>query len=871
MLNYIKITMKATAQSEVLDTTAQVSTIYKDFDQHSEEQTFSKIRIHTPSSNDLKINLQNAVAPFYETYESMIEDDAHASDTRTYPVYTGCPYLGLRRPFMTSTEKSGQRTVNTTCRQRPQSPEGCKEAVKYYGESGGLKAKICSSSQKVELCSILKRTTKRQGKYFEVLCNRSQCDEKSIMVALFNETTGMISENDWRLVPNTKFLGKLFHRHVLSSKFGSGFALLKCEGKDALHVLILPNKISKHWKKRLNYGRGKQERLNINIVIEDSFSRAHFYRTLSKTASAFRDIVNDQSIPATVIDFEMFQSYASATYKNIQRLFTGRKYVGSKGELTYGIEEFFARFKKEGYTTLFQEDLCWYDDWGSMLDPRQKVGKVQNTKTRTERWRTFVEILRKTRRSDVIDDFGMTFLTCSAYAHLNVTNIYDARKTPNVCFKGQHYSTLFLEYVKKYVDRNDESGQPFISYTHLDTSHERTGKRIVNDDAALADLFLNAAYLSNTITIFASDHGGKSTAFSTYTTQGRQEVFQPLLFIILPHQVGKKLGVNVMNSLVVNQKRLVGFEDLHYALLSLRHLWRVRARTRASGLFNILPLNRTCEDLILKPDVLCLCDGMDESVANNSQTVLWAAEYALGSLNNRIQNQYVASLKWKLTGHITSDNNGYGACQRYTGIGISRARRMITEGNQTLQFSLLVQPFHLKKIEVFDVQVTFPVHKENGIVLNELLRVSTFNVYEECADDGVDLKLCACHSTDGGISKWQNKLILKGRTKKSFSLKPKSYILDYPCLAIVFRSRQMFIQSKYWQDRVITYEALNACALVTYNLTVGIKKARKTRLSLTRPFTVTLFPRTMTFLMTVNNDWKFGNVSPKFEFKKHTL
>ena len=86
------------------------------------------------------------------------------------------------------------------------------------------------------------------------------------------------------------------------------------------------------------------------------------------------------------------------------------------------------------------------------------------------------------------------------------------------------------------------AAQPFIAYTHLLTSHDNDGKRIVDDDASLADLFQHAAHLRNTVTIFASDHGTRATKFSAYTNQGRLEVSQPLLFMIIPHEVSKLLG-----------------------------------------------------------------------------------------------------------------------------------------------------------------------------------------------------------------------------------------------------------------------------------------------------------------------------------------
>jgi hypothetical protein len=194
-------------------------------------------------------------------------------------------------------------------------------------------------------------------------------------------------------------------------------------------------------------------------------------------------------------------------------------------------------------------------------------------------------------------------------------------------------------------------------------------------------LFHHAAHLRNTVTIFTSDHGAKASDFAAYTTQGRQEVFQPILFIIIPYEVSKSLGPEVMNALALNQNRLVGLEDLHHSLVAILdtdpNIWATHKEdhpenwdlhagsdpkkwvlhadpnghhrhpnvgvmpTRLRGLFKPVPLDRTCEQMTIRRDVLCLCEGVDTSVANDSEIVQWAAEFALGTLNNRQNSRAV--------------------------------------------------------------------------------------------------------------------------------------------------------------------------------------------------------------------------------------
>lgn len=114
--------------------------------------------------------------------------------------------------------------------------------------------------------------------------------------------------------------------------------------------------------------------INVNIVLLDSVSRAHFYRSLPKTVGKLRKLaansINDPSA-TKVFDFELFQAVHGHTTHNEHALFTGQLLPDFDPEwdqpaVKAGI--LFGHFKRAGYQTMWQEDLCWTARWGLMKD-----------------------------------------------------------------------------------------------------------------------------------------------------------------------------------------------------------------------------------------------------------------------------------------------------------------------------------------------------------------------------------------------------------------------------------------------------------------------------------------------------------------------
>ena len=244
----------------------------------------------------------------------------------------------------------------------------------------------------------------------------------------------------------------------------------------------------------------------------------------------------------------------------------------------------------------------------------------------------------------------MTHFTCEVVRKYHRTNDLDI--PDKVCYNGDFISTYYLKYHLDYLDsiRQHAKSVPLLHYLHLITGHTSSGVRIRNDDAGLADYVTAVARDPNTLTIFMSDHGHSRTKYGQ-TVEGRFELFNPLMFVVLPENVASLLGKRQVTSLIENQRRLFTMLDVHRMLMAIHDPKKLKSTDyRVNGLLSVLPGNRTCASLPLTPMTRCKCDGWDQRVDDNSPRHAWLAEFALGQLNNMIQEQFMQGRYWRNKG-----------------------------------------------------------------------------------------------------------------------------------------------------------------------------------------------------------------------------
>ena len=77
------------------------------------------------------------------------------------------------------------------------------------------------------------------------------------------------------------------------------------------------------------------------------------------------------------------------------------------------------------------------------------------------------------------------------------------------------------------------------------------------------------AQLPNTFTLIYADHGNTYTEYQVSMLEGRLEMYHPVLLGILPKDLGRKFGKNIVENLRTNQGRLLHLFDIRESLVEL--------------------------------------------------------------------------------------------------------------------------------------------------------------------------------------------------------------------------------------------------------------------------------------------------------------
>lgn len=183
----------------------------------------------------------------------------------------------------------------------------CEQAYEIYGSASELEEEECDEIKYANLCKF---QPNEQSEYYKLQCDWSMCFPRKPYIGRMSPKYGKVVK--WIYSPSDSKIAEFIHSSI---KIGFNFVFFKCGS--LRQVLPLPRII------KLSAKRKKDTKINVNIILIDSISRPHFYRSMPRTINVLRHVVYNQSIPATILDFELLQSVSQHTMDNCRPLYSG--------------------------------------------------------------------------------------------------------------------------------------------------------------------------------------------------------------------------------------------------------------------------------------------------------------------------------------------------------------------------------------------------------------------------------------------------------------------------------------------------------------------------------------------------------------------
>ena len=335
---------------------------------------------------------------------------------------------------------------------------------------------------------------------------------------------------------------------------------------------------------------------------------------------------------------------------------------------------------------------------------------------------------------------GLTQSSCKILAINNVTTPFNGPDGP-FCLNGKFTGSYPLDFTYLHHELATRDQQKLISFTTLCAAHEHTGTRLQSIDADLALYARKMAQVDDTITIIFADHGNTYTHFTHAVMEGRFEQYHPAMFMILPEGIKQKLGDQILRNLRDNQFKLFTLLDLREALITVPVQNKEDEPPEQKGLFGPIPDGRTCDDIDLRLPNLCVCEGWDAEVRNNTDQ-LALLHFAVGQLNNQIQDHQIEK---RTEGKVPG-------CRMLTPTSFYNVRERNKGGKLITSLDFMTSPGadSTNHHEVFHVEIESEINRKLSSRKMKLLsydRISKYGPYRSCADEDIDMRLCVCDMT----------------------------------------------------------------------------------------------------------------------------
>jgi len=316
---------------------------------------------------------------------------------------------------------------------------------------------------------------------------------------------------------------------------------------------------------------------NVIVIYIDALSRANALRKLKKTMKWFEKNSQKDSKFDT-FQFFKYHSMTPYTTNNLYESLFGTQFSLSAG-LKQKQQSYLKTYKENGFITGHSTDFC------------------QTSPLDLYPWDKLVD--------EPYDHEGISF-ACDPH--------YTDPVSPYSLFKGPYSSQRRCLYGKEVADYVFDYGNQFlraypeekkILYLDFLDAHEGTGEVVKYMDDKLVNFLSNLekdGMLEDTSIVLYSDHGLHMHGlfyFLQYEVVNI-EIALPTLFLTMP----KKISAEYKDNIKSNEQKLVYAHDIHNTLLSFANGLQSNVN---SSLLTSLPLDRTCQDILLK-DLSCFCN-----------------------------------------------------------------------------------------------------------------------------------------------------------------------------------------------------------------------------------------------------------------------
>ena len=334
-------------------------------------------------------------------------------------------------------------------------------------------------------------------------------------------------------------------------------------------------------------------------------------------------------------------------------------------------------------------------------------------------------------------------------------------------------------------------------------AHDSGGIRIQTIDEDLSHFVKEMSELDNTLTVIFADHGNAYTDFVYRETDGRYEMFHPSMFMVIPKGVKDYIGDEEMRNLRQNQMRLFTLVDFNKMLLyfARKYVDPPSDKNLNRGLAEIIPNNRSCDELPLVMPNLCICQNFHSEVKNDS-SLLGYLEFAVGQLNNM----------------ITNSSSSY-ACKRLVPLWFENVRKKKDGEFVLTNFDIFISPGlgSSNNIEIVNVVIKSIESESVKNFAMELVgwdRISKFGSYRKCSDADLEFRLCVCDLKNLIEGQKFQSLYNNSRTSSEFSLLPyvaeeKVMVLKDSRLLLITRTLKELDDDKTLLLVSVTFEVVS--------------------------------------------------------------